>query len=257
MQIFSKNYVAKSFGMGFLGILGTLVACGGGGVTSTVAQSAAPSEQILFAMGFQPTTVSGDSTVKWKSTQGGKVYVNSGGNGTGGAGNWAYGGWGTWNQTDIDTKGWVGVQFNHPTALNSADYIYYKVTAPKEGSVDISATDSLIISLGNEKIGSEANTPTEVTIFVEGGTLDTNTWTYANTCKTTQSLRSTTLQSTYVIALSSLTCTSGTLAALKSGVKAVEVKVLAGGGNATGDASTTANYVLIQLGAIAFGKNNS
>jgi hypothetical protein len=253
MRNFTKGYIGKSFAMGFLGILGTLVACGGGGMTSSVAQQATPAEQILFAMAYQPVTVAGDATAKWKTAQGGKVYVDAN-NG------WTYGGWGTWTQGDLDTKGWAAVQFNHTAALTSSAYIYYKITAPNEGSVDVSATDSLIISMGNEKIGAGdgANTPKQVTIFVEGGALDTSNWTYANTCKITQTLRDTTLLSTYVIALSSpnWNCTSGTMAALKSGVKAVEVKVLPGGDNATKDTSTSNNYTLIELGAIAFGKNN-
>ena len=249
MTLFSKNYIVKSFSMGFLGILGTLVACGGGGVTSSGAQSAAPAEQILFAMGYQPLSVQGDDTIKWKTAQGGKVSAGSGGS-------WSYGDWGVWTQTDIDTKGWVGVQYKHTAANTASSYIYYKVTGPKEGSIDVSATDSLIISMGNEKIGSEANTPTEVTVFVEGGAYDTTNYTYANSCKAKQALRSTTLSSTYVIALSSLTCDSGTLVALKTGVKAVVIKVLPGSGNATTDTSTTNNYTLIELGAIGFGKNN-
>ena len=256
MRRLTKGYIGKSFTMGFLGILGTLVACGGGGVTSSVAQSSStPPEQILFSMGYQPTTVTGDSTAKWKNAQGGIVYVGTGGTANSNAGNWTYGGWGTWAQSDINVKGWVGVQFNHPGALDANDYMYYKVTAPNQGSVDISSTDTLLISMGNEQIGAQANTPTEVTVFVEGGTLNTSNYTYANTCKTTQTLRATTLQSTYVIPLSTLTCTAGTLAALKAGVKAVEIKILPGGGNATADASTSVNYTLLQLGAVSFGKS--
>lgn len=248
------GYIGKSFTLGILGIVGTLVACGGGGVTSTIASTTAtPSEHVLFTMGFQPTSDSAVPELKWKTAQGGKVYVGTG-NSAGGAGNWTYGGWGTWNQSDIDVKGWVGVQFNHPTALNATDYMYYRITGRSSGSVDVSATDSLLITMGNEKIGSQANTPTEVTVVVEGGTVTGSN--YANSCKATQTLRGTTLAANYVMPLSGFTCTSGTMANLKSAVAQVVIKVLPGGANATGDASTADNYTLIQLGSVAFSKNS-
>jgi hypothetical protein len=247
------GYIGKSFTLGILGIVGTLVACGGGGVTSTIASTTAtPSEHVLFTMGFQPTTDAGVPELKWKTAQGGKVYVGT--NTASNANNWTYGGWGTWNQTDIDVKGWVGVQFHHPSALNSNDYMYYRITGRSSGSVDVSATDSLLITMGNEKIGSQANTPTEVTVVVEGGTYTSSN--YANSCKATQTLRATTLATNYLIPLSSFTCTSGTMASLKSGVAQVVIKVLPGGGNATADASTADNYTLIQLGSVAFSKNS-
>lgn len=246
------GYIGKSFATGTVGIIASIVAaCGGGGVTGVIASNTVPTENVLFAMAYQPTT-SSDSTLKWKTAQGGNVYVGTGGDS---GGNWSYGDWGTWLQADIDAKGWVGVQFKHLNALNSNDYMYYKVTGPQEGSVDISATDSLIISMTNEKYGSQANTPMEVNIFVKGGVYDANSYSYANTCKITQTLRNTTLASTYVIPLANMSCPSGTLSDLKAGVKAVEIQVLPGGGNAGTDGSTTDNYTLIGLGSVAFGLN--
>lgn len=79
MANFRMGYIGKSFTLGILGIVGTLVACGGGGVTSTIASVATPpSPYILFASSFmgkagatgEPYVVSGE---------GGDVFSFAGG----------------------------------------------------------------------------------------------------------------------------------------------------------------------------------
>lgn len=243
------GYIGKSFTLGCVGILGTIIAaCGGGGVTGVVAATATPSENVLFAMAYQPHPNSADD-LKWKTAQGGDVYAGSGGT-------WSYGDWGTWTQADIDAKGWVGVQFKHEAALADGSYLYYKVQAPQNASVDVSATDTLLIKMGNEKFGSQANTPMQVTVGLKGGTYDTNTYSYQYSCTAKQTLRETTLVSTYAIALSGLTCgNDGDFDNLKTDVKAVTLEVLPGDGNATTDAATADTYTLIQLDSIAFSKS--
>jgi hypothetical protein len=255
------GYIGKSFTLGILGIVGTLVACGGGGVTSTVASTAAPAEHVLFAMGLTALPYnSSDPDLKYSTKQGGKVYIGSGGG-------WSYGGFGIFEQSTnnwgagsgaIDFYGGGGVLFKHTAALGADSYIYYKVTPRVTGSVDISGTDNLLISLGNDKIGSAANTHKEVTIFLEGGTL--SGYNYSNSCKARLTLRdgdNNTNITTYTVSLASFTsCDSGSLPAVKSALSQVVVKVLPGNGNATNDsASGASTETLILLGSIAFSKS--
>lgn len=256
MANFRTGYIGKSFTMGVLGIVGTLVACGGGGVTSTVASTATPSEHVLFAMGFSPTTYdAADPDLKWSTGQGGKVWAGSGGG-------WTYGNFGMWAQSTpdyangvgaIDVHGGVGVNFLHNAALGAGGYIYYKITPRSSGSVDVSATDKLLISIGNDKFGAAANTHQEVSVFLEGGTLSGGA--YSNICTATQALRSHANISTYTIPLSSFTCSSGSMTSLKSAVSQVVFKVLPGGGNTTSDAASGASTeTLIKFSSIAFSK---
>jgi hypothetical protein len=259
MANFRMGYIGKSFTMGVLGIVGTLVACGGGGITSTVASVATPAEHVLFAMGLNALPYNNaDPDLKYSTKQGGKVYIGSGGE-------WTYGGFGIFAQTNndfangsgaVDFFGGGGVLFKHSQALSSSSYIYYKVTPRSAGSVDISATDNLLISLGNDKIGSSADTHKELTVFLEGGTL--SGYSYSNSCKATLTLRSDTSNIvTYSVPLSSFSsCDAGTLAAVKTNLNQVVVKVLPGGGNGASDAATGASTeTLIKLGAISFSKN--
>lgn len=254
------GYIGKSFSLGILGIVGTLVACGGGGITNTVASVATPSEHVLFAMGYSVLPYdNADPDLKYSTKQGGKVHIGSGGG-------WSYGGFGIFQQTNndwgngqgaVDFFGGGGVLFKHAAALTSDSYIYYKVTPRSTGSVDVSATDNLLISLGNDKIGSAANTHKEVTVFLEGGTASGST--YSNSCKSRISLRDGDDNkniTTYAVSLSNFTCTSGSLTSLKSGLNQVVVKVLTGDNNATNDAASgSSTETLIKIGAIAFSKN--
>lgn len=254
------GYIGKSFSLGILGIVGTLVACGGGGITSTVASVATPNEHVLFAMGYSVLPYnSSDPDLKYSTKQGGKVHIGSGGG-------WSYGGFGIFQQTNndwangqgaVDFFGGGGVLFKHDAPLTSDSYIYYKITPRSTGSVDISATDNLLISLGNDKIGSAANTHKEVTVFLEGGTASGSN--YSNSCNSRVSLRDNDNNNkitTYTVSLENFTCTSGTLASLKAGLNQVVVKVLMGNNNTTSDlASGSSTETLITLGAIAFSKN--
>ena len=255
------GYIGKSFSLGILGIVGTLVACGGGGITNTVASVAAPSEHVLFAMGYSVLPYdNSDPDLKYSTKQGGKVYIGSNGG-------WSYADFGIFQQTNnnwgigqgaVDFFGGGGVLFKHNAALTNNDsQIYYKVTPRSTGSVDISATDNLLISLGNDKIGSAANTHNEVTVFLEGG--NPVAYSYSNSCKTRITLRSAdnnTNITTYSVSLSDFTCDAGTLTSLKTSLNQVVVKVLPGNNNASSDAASgPSTETLIKLGAIAFSKN--
>jgi hypothetical protein len=242
------GYIGKSFAMGSVGILASVIAaCGGGGVTDVVASSATPSAFVAFAMGYEPhPSTQGD--LKWQTLQGGDVYMGSAG--------YAYGNFGIWDAAAISYHQSVGIQFFHSAPLATTDYIYTKIQAPEDGSVDASATSTMLIQMGNDKIGGEANTATVFTVSIEGGDYDTTTYSYANSCKTNVTLDQTpnpNMLHTYSLLLASLTCDSGTVDAAKSDLRAVTVKVLASE-NATSAATTTANYVLPKVATVVFTK---
>lgn len=258
MANFRMGYIGKSFTMGLLGIVGTLVACGGGGVTSSIASVSAPSDSVVFAMGFTRRTTQ-EPDLEYLTAQGGKVYI-----GTKAEGNWTFGGYGifenartacTWDGCGgIDQFGGIGINFKHDQSLNSEDYIYYRVTARSGGvTVDISATDNMLLSIGNDKNGT--NTHKELTVVLEGGTQTGYNW--SNSCKTTLQLGPYQSISTYKIPLATgWTCDRGSMSTLKSAVSQAVIKVLPGGNNATNDAARgAATETFIKLGAVAFSKN--
>jgi hypothetical protein len=241
------GYIGKSFTMGALGIIGTLVACGGSGITSTVAQSAA-SPYVLMASNYVPHSApSGD--LKWSTAQGGDVYMGSGGN-------FAYGGYGIFTQTDIDYHQSVGIQFNHTAALASTDYVYMKIQTPQNVGLDVSQSGNLIIQMGNGvDLSVQTNSQTVFTLEISGGAYNSGSYTYANTCSANVTLNTTSTANNlrvYTVPLSSFGACTGTLAALKSDLKAVAVKVLAS--NDTRASSTTNNYVLPKVGLVAFSR---
>ena len=242
------GYIGKSFAFGAVGILGSIIAaCGGGGVTDVVAQSATPAEYITFAMGYAPTADQ-STDLKWQTLQGGEVYMGSAG--------YAYGGYGIFDQAAIDYHQSVGIQFHHDAALATTDYIYTKVQAPANGSVDASATTKMLIQMGNDKIGTQANTATTFTVSIEGGAYDATTYSYANSCKTNVALNTTTnlnMLKIYQLTLADMQCDSGTVDGAKADLQAVTVKVLASE-NAASAATNADNYVLPKVATIAFTK---
>jgi hypothetical protein len=241
------GYIGKSFTMGALGILGTLVACGGGGVTSTVAQSVA-SPYVLMASSYTPhASPSGD--LKWSTAQGGDVYMGSGGN-------FVYGDYGIFTQTDIDYHQSVGIQFKHTAALGSTDYIYTKIQTPQNISLDVSQSGNLMIQMGNGVDRAvQTNSPTIFTVELDGGAYNSTTYSYANSCTANVTLNTTATANNlrvYTVPLSSFGLCTGTLAALKSDLKAVVVKVLAS--NDAQASSTANNFVLPKVGLVAFSR---
>jgi hypothetical protein len=239
------GYIGKSFSLGILGIVGTLVACGGGGITSTVAQAVA-SPYVLLASTYTPhASASGD--LKWSTAEGGDVFMGSGGN-------YAYGGYGIFGQNDIDYHQSIGIQFNHTAALAPTDFIYTKIQTPLNQGMDISQSAKLKIQMGNGvDIGANSNTATVFTVEISGGAYNAQSYSYANTCSMNVTLNTTGTANNlrvYSLPLTSFGSCTGTLAALKADLKAVTVKVLAV--NDTNAASTANNLVLPKVGLVAF-----
>jgi hypothetical protein len=242
------GYIGKSFAFGALGIIATLVACGGGGTTNVVAQQTATvSPYVLFASSFLGK--SNASSDPWMvSGEGGDVYTF--------ASNGFQRNWGLDNDNDRAERQAVGQQFAHAAAVTSADYFGYSFKAPENGTVNASQSGTLVISMGNGALTGNANSHTTFVIDVQGGTQNPTTYNWTNACSVDKALVATGNSyglRTYRIPLSSLTCSSGTLAALKTDIKQVSVKVV-GGKEATKDASTAANSTLMQVSYIAFAK---
>lgn len=249
MANFRMGYIGKSFTLGILGIVGTLVACGGGGVTSTIASVATPpSPYILFASSFmgkagatgEPYVVSGE---------GGDVFSFAGG---GFAYNWGL-------ETDalrIERQA-AGLQFAHAAAITSTAYFGYSFKAPENGTVDASQSGKLVISMGNGAAATNANSHNTFVIDIQGGTQNPATYAWSKQCSVDQVLDNATNNSyglkTYRIALSSFTCSAGTLSDLKADIKQISVKVV-GGKEPTKDSSTSNNSTLMQVSYIGFAK---
>lgn len=265
MQQFKLGYIGKSFALGAVGVIGTIIAaCGGGGVTATAQSSsgtsgtsgtsATASPYVSFATSYTWNQGSGDD--KWLTLEGGTASMGSGGNFT-------YGGYAIDSDDKIKYHQSVGLQFNHPAALGSTDYIYLQVKAPANGSLDISKSGNLIIQMGNGvDVNTQTNTARVFSVFVEGGDYDSKFYTYKNSCSFDQTLPDAAFVpnatgnpvglATYKISLASLTCGSGTLTDLKTGVKAITIKVLGNKDSTARQASTTNNFVLPKVGFISF-----
>lgn len=241
------GYIGKSFSLGILGIVGTLVACGGGGITSTVASVATPaSPYILFASSFlgkagatgEPWMVSGEN---------GDVFT------------FADGGFTRTYGLDSDAlrieRQAVGQQFKHDSAITSAAYFGYSFKAPANGTVNASESGTLVISMGNGAASTNANSHNTFVIDIQGGTQNPQTYAWTNQCSIDQVLDNSTNNAyglkTYRIALNSFTCSAGTLAALKADIKQVSVKVV-GGKETNKDSSTTSNDTMMQVSYIGF-----
>lgn len=239
------GYIGKSFSMGILGIVGTLVACGGGGITSTVANTPV-SPYILFGSSFLGKT--GASGEPWMvSGEGGDIFTFAGGGFTRN--------WGLDSDALRNERQAVGQQFEHTSAITDTGYFGYSFKAPANGTVNAAQSGILVISMGN---GAAANVNSHNTfvIDIQGGTqAGAPTYAWTNQCSVDQVLDNSTNNSyglkTYRIPLSSLTCSAGTLAALKADIKQVSVKVV-GGKEPTKDATTANNSTLMQVSYIGF-----
>jgi len=261
MANFRMGYIGKSFTMGVLGIVGTLVACGGGGVTSSMA-TATVSPYVLFAS--QYSMIGGASSEPFaRSQEGGSVFsffdsVTGGFRYTWGLGE---------NAEWLKQRQAYGVQATSTSAVTSANYFGLAVKAPANGSVNASNSDTLVVQMGNgSATDAFPNSHMKFTVTVSGGTQD-NSYNWSRSCSYDQTLDADSRPGpsptaathpfglrTYRIPLNSFTCSSGTMADLKADVKEIAVKVI-GGKDAAASAVTSANNTLLQIGMIAFAAN--
>jgi hypothetical protein len=247
MANFRMGYIGKSFSMGILGIIGTLVACGGSGITSSVASTTA-SPYILFGSSFlgkagatgEPYMVSGE---------GGDVFSFAGGG-------FAYN-YGLENDALRTERQAAGMQFAHAAAITDSAYFGYSFKAPENGTVNASQSGKLVISMGNGAAASNANSHNTFVIDIQGGTQNPTTYAWTNQCSVDQVLDNSTNNAyglkTYRISLSGLACSAGTLAALTADIKQISVKVV-GGKEPTKDSTTSNNSTMMQVSYIGFAK---
>ena len=262
MRQLKLGYIGKSFALGGLGVLGTIIAaCGGGGESATAAAGTV-SKYVLFASSYTfNTNVAPSDPAKWTSLEGGTASM-----GAKDGGNFIYGDYGIFDNAAINYNQGVGIQFRHAAALNATDFLYLQVKSPANAALDVSLSSNLVIQMGNGvNVNENANTAQVFSVFVEGGDYNATAYTYAYSCQKDVTIPAANFQpngnplgmSTYKIALADFTCTGGAtsaaaLTSLKSTVKAVTVKVLGGKDLTARETSTTGNYVLPKVGFIAF-----
>lgn len=111
--------------------------------------------------------------------------------------------------------------------------------------------------MGNGAAATNANSHNTFVIDIQGGTQNPATYAWSKQCSVDQVLDNATNNSyglkTYRIALSSFTCSAGTLSDLKADIKQISVKVV-GGKEPTKDSSTSNNSTLMQVSYIGFAK---
>jgi hypothetical protein len=222
-----------------------LAACGGGGTTTPGGGGGAGVTVSPFSL-FASTPIAYAAQTNGaflRSIQNGDIYAGFGGN-------LIYGDYSS-PQADMNRTGFYNLQ-SRATAVapnTAADFSFIAFLAPGNGTFDISTAETLLIQMGN-------TTPNNSKVFTVnlnntvGNTASTNDCSTDVTLRTVgASAKSALGVSTYAIPLSSLTCSKGTLAALKTGgITTVAVKV-------TGDKNTSVapgEFNTIAVGMIGF-----
>lgn len=259
MAQYKLGYIGKSFAMGALGVLGTIIAaCGGGGTTAGAGATASP--YVLYSSMY--SLISGASSEPYAITaEGGNVYSFF-------TGNFGYQ-WGLGeNANYIKQRQAYGVQGGTSVAASDSTSSFgLAIRSPANSSsgIDMSQSSSMVIQMGNgTATDAFANSPMVFTVVLNAGTQNSD-YSWPTSCSYDQTLTTGSRPGTgqagwgtpyglqsYTIPLSSFTCTSGTLSAAKSGLKEVVVKVV-GGKDSTASA-VASNSALLQVGHIAFVK---
>ena len=145
--------------------------------------------------------------------------------------------------------------------------LYINVKAPENGELNITATDTLVIQVGNGTDSSaNPNTHDNFTITLNGGTQtgddgDANLrcdWIWSDVCSTTIDVSSSTHQfglKTHYIPLSSFTCAHGSMDVVKKDLHEIVVSVDPEN-NATQAQTTTQNSTMPSVGFIGFTDSN-
>lgn len=252
------GYIGKSFALGSLGILGSIIAaCGGGGVTDVVAADAKPSPYVLFASQYEMT--GGTSEPFARSLEGGNVFSFFDGG--------FFYTWGLGENADyLKQRQAYGVQGTQNAKVDSSNYFGLAVSAPENMAINISESGTLIVQMGNgASTDAFANSHMVFTIALSGGNQDGTTYAWDYSCEYDQQLdadsRPGSSQTaatnpyglrTYKIPLANFTCNSGSLSDVQANLKEVAIKVI--GGKDSVASNETSNNTLLQIGTIAFSK---
>lgn len=253
------GYIGKSFALGSLGILGSIIAaCGGGGITD-VGATASSSPFVLFASQYKEVPGAANE-LKAQTFEGGYVYANSGG-----AFKWGQYSDGTWSNANMMARQAFGIKWwQDGQSLNNTDFAYQAIKAPRNGSLNVFQSNKLVIQMGNGSMNQyDANSKKVFRVVIQGGEQNTSDYSYAYSCYFDKTLDPAAISDsglagahpfglrTYEIALADFTCpTANTLPALKVDVKEVVVKLIGGIDSATD--GTTGAYTYLQTGLIAF-----
>jgi hypothetical protein len=221
------------------------------GFTKDGASSSGSAEYVLFASSYD--TISGASSEPYaRSKEGGDIYGFAGGN-------FSYANWGvTSGQGGIPEFQSYGAIFQHSSAVSASDYFGWTVKGPNNSTVDASNTSKLVLQVGNAQY-ADGNNANSHMVFV----VDIKDNSSSNLCSYDLNLTANSrpgqsaggfygLQ-TYYIDLSSFSCSSGSMTALKPGIAEVAIKVV-GGKDASASASTSGNATYPVFGLIAFSK---
>ncbi|HUX82120.1 MAG TPA: hypothetical protein VMV35_04725 [Halothiobacillus sp.] len=247
-----RNLIAKSL---VVAAVASLAACNGGGVTpsstSTTGGGGAgvsASPYSLFASTYVAYALQTNGAYL-HSIQAGDIY-------TGFGGNYIYGSYSS-SQADMNRTGLYTLQFQATATVpnTAADYTYMAFLAPADGTFDISAATNLVIQMGNtvtpDATHGNANVFTIDLNNTSGTTAATNDCAYDQTLSVVGNNVALTALGvrTYVIPLTSFTCSVGNLTNLQAGgITTVAVKVV-------GDKNTSvgaSEYNTIAVGTIGF-----
>ena len=212
----------------------------------------AASSQVLFASQYELT---GNNTEPYAaSLEAGDVYSFSGGD-------FLY----TWGLGEdpnyLLQRQAYGLQFEHDDAISYDSYFGLAFLAPGNSSVDISASDTLVIQTGNgASIDSSPNSHMVFTIELSGFgdsscTYDLNLLDGSRPGEDQQTWTNPYGIHTYRVNLSSFVCTSGDMTTLSNGLEQVSVMVI--GGRDASASATEDNHVLLQVGYIGFSNDQA
>ena len=220
-----------------------------------------PSSQVLFASQYELYETPENDTYAY-SHEGGDVTRFSGG---------AF-----WRSWGIDNPDWLlqrqayGEQYGHDEAIDDSSYFGLALKAPNNGDLDISASDTLVIQMGNGASTDEnPNSHMVFTIELNGGEQDTTDYTWTNSCYYDQDLLEGSRPGpdqaawvntfgihTYRVALANFTCTVGNMDDLKAELDEIAVKVV-GGKDVEASATSSGNHSLIQVGYVGFSNDSA
>ena len=162
-----------------------------------------------------------------------------------------------------------GNQHYHSEAIDENSYFGFTIKAPNNGSLDISATDTMVIQMGNEL--SNDTTHMVVVVDMKGGEQDPNDYSWTHSCSYEQELLEGSQSGdqldppeawdngwgvqTYRIPLAGFDCGDSSLADIKVDLEEVAVKVVGGVDEAA--SAVADNHVLLQFGYIGFSDDNA
>jgi hypothetical protein len=210
-----------------------------------------PSPYVLFASQYESKPqASGDPMIRSKEAGDVTKFVE----GT----RFSHTGYGVDNETDGFNKFQAyGQQFNHNQAVDSNDSFGWRINGPGNGSVNLTATDQIVLQVGNaqQSEGSFAALNSHMVFTIELNNNSGNTCSYdlqiENSTRPGPAGKSQTGLRSYYIELSQFDGSNCDLNELKKEVHQVVIKVIGGKSNGA-SSSTSGNETFPIFGFIGF-----